>query len=78
MHHVQASIILGVSYLCFWCGELVLGTSSVLAVVMMGLYMNQHKSAISPGCLHFLHEFYEMVSTLNPNPNTSSTRWYQR
>ena len=50
------------SYFAFWLGELVMGTSAVLAVVVMGLYMNAHKSAISPPVLHFLHEFYEMVA----------------
>jgi hypothetical protein len=34
----------------------------VLAVVVMGLYMNYNRASISPAVLHFLHEFYEMVA----------------
>ena len=59
---VEASIVIGMSYLNFWLAELVMGSSAVLAVVVMGLYMNYNKSAVSPGVLHFLHEFYEMVA----------------
>ena len=39
-----------------------MGSSAVLAVVVMGLYMNYYRSSISPTVLHFLHEFYEMVA----------------
>ena len=28
----------------------------------MGLFLNYHKSCVSPDVLHFLHEFYEMVA----------------
>ena len=59
---IEASFIIGMSYFVFWLGELVMGSSAVLAVVVMGLYMNYNKSVISPGVLHFLHEFYEMVA----------------
>ena len=45
----------------FWVSELLVGSSAVLAVVVMGLYMNWYKSAISPKVLVFLHEFYGMV-----------------
>ena len=58
----EVSAIVGMSYLTFWLAELVMGSSAVLAVVVMGLYMNVNKSAISPKVLHFLHEFYEMVA----------------
>ena len=50
------------SYLCFWMGELVCGTSAVIAVVIMGLYVNKHRSEISADVFHFLHQFYEMAS----------------
>ena len=59
---VEASIIIAMSYFAFWLAELVMGSSAVLAVVVMGLYMNYNKSVISPPVLHFLHEFYEMVA----------------
>ena len=46
------------SYLCFWLCELIMGASAVLAVVVMGLYTNAHKSALSPDVLHYMHQFY--------------------
>ena len=60
--YVEVSIVVTMSYLVFWLGELVMGSSAVLAVVVMGLYVNAHKSVITPGVLHFLHEFYEMIA----------------
>jgi NhaP-type Na+/H+ or K+/H+ antiporter len=60
--YIEVSVVLTMSYLVFWLGELVMGSSAVLAVVVMGLYVNAHKSAITPGVLHFLHEFYEMIA----------------
>ena len=63
-HFIEASVIIGMSYLTFWLGEVVMGSSAVLAVVCMGLVMNGNKSTISPRVLHFLHEFYEMVAYL--------------
>jgi len=59
---VEGTLIIGMSYLCFWLGELVVGTSAVIAVVFMGLYMNWHKSALSPEVLHYMHQFYEMIA----------------
>jgi NhaP-type Na+/H+ or K+/H+ antiporter len=59
---VESSFIIGMSYFAFWLSELVMGSSAVLAVVVMGLYMNYHKSVVSPGVQHFLHEFYEMIA----------------
>ena len=59
---IEGSLVIGMSYLCFWSGELVVGTSAVIAVVVMGLYMNEHKSALSPEVLPFMHQFYEMVA----------------
>ena len=43
-------------------GELIVGTSAVIAVVVMGLYINEHKSALSPEVLHYMHQFYEMIA----------------
>ena len=45
---VEASVLLGSSYLVFWLGELVMSSSAVIAVVVMGLYMNYHKESFSP------------------------------
>ena len=59
---VEGSIVLAMSYVCFWSGELVMGSSAVLAVVCMGLYMNYHKACLSPDTLHFLHQFYEFLA----------------
>ena len=44
------------SYMTFWVAEILAGSSAVLAVVVMGLYMNTHKSVISGECYEFLHE----------------------
>lgn len=59
---VETSILVGISYLTFWVGELATGASAVLAVVVLGLYMNYHKSCLSPSVIHFMHEFYEAVA----------------
>jgi sodium/hydrogen exchanger 10/11 len=59
---IEASIIIAFTFLTFWAGELATGASAVIAVVVMGLYVNFHKSAVSNEVLHFLHEFYEMVA----------------
>jgi NhaP-type Na+/H+ or K+/H+ antiporter len=58
---IEGSLLIAFSYITFWAAELVMGSSAVLAVVVFGLYMNLHKSAISPECLHFLHEFFELM-----------------
>ena len=59
---IEGTLIIGMSYLCFWIGELIVGTSAVIAVVVMGLYFNLHKSAMSPDVLHYMHHFYEMIA----------------
>ena len=59
---IEASILISLSFLTFWLGELATGASAVIAVVVMGLYINRHKSCISPEVLHFLHEFYDMIA----------------
>ena len=41
-----------------------MGSSAVLSVVVMGLYMNMHKSVITAECYHFLHEVYELLAHL--------------
>mmetsp|Transcript_41660 Transcript_41660/g.103526 ORF Transcript_41660/g.103526 Transcript_41660/m.103526 type:complete len:1049 (+) Transcript_41660:99-3245(+) len=59
---IEGPIVLAMSYLCFWMGELICGTSAVIAVVVMGLYCNVHKSDISADVFHFLHQFYGMCA----------------
>ena len=59
---IELSLMLGMSYLTFWLGELCLGSSAVIAVVVMGLVVNQGKGAVSPGSLHTIHLFYEMIA----------------
>eukprot|EP00441_Pelagodinium_beii_P041071 CAMPEP_0197632526 /NCGR_PEP_ID=MMETSP1338-20131121/9231_1 /TAXON_ID=43686 ORGANISM="Pelagodinium beii, Strain RCC1491" /NCGR_SAMPLE_ID=MMETSP1338 /ASSEMBLY_ACC=CAM_ASM_000754 /LENGTH=930 /DNA_ID=CAMNT_0043204089 /DNA_START=71 /DNA_END=2863 /DNA_ORIENTATION=+ len=58
--YIEGSLVIGMTYFAFWFSELFMGTSAVLAVVIMGLYINYNKSCISPEVLHFLHLFYEM------------------
>ena len=53
---IEGAVLLSSSYLVFWLGELVMSSSAVIAVVVMGLYMNYHKESFSPDCVHFLHE----------------------
>ena len=54
--YVEVSIVVTMSYLVFWLGEIVMGSSAVLAVVVMGFTVNFYKETISPNVLHFLHE----------------------
>ena len=59
---IEFSIAIGLSYGAFWVAEVLMGTSSMLTVVCMGLYMNANKSSFSPGVLHYLHSFYELMA----------------
>jgi len=59
---IEGSLLIGMTYLCFWLGELITGASAVIAVVVMGLYMNVHKSALSPAVFAYMHQFYEMIA----------------
>ena len=61
---IEGSLLIAVSYVTFWLAELAMGTSAVLAVVVFGLYMNKHRSVISPECLHFLHQAFELICHL--------------
>ena len=62
--HVEASLLLAAAYLLYWLCELCMGASAVIAVVVMGLYLNYHKESFSPDCVHFLHELFEMIAYL--------------
>lgn len=59
---VETSLLIGISYLAFWLGELVMGTSAIVVVVIQGLCVNASKGSISPSSLHIVHSFYEMVA----------------
>jgi len=59
---VETCLVVGMSYFSFWVAEIIMSSSAVLSVIVMGLYTNANKSDISPKVLHFLHEFYEMVA----------------
>ena len=52
---VEITITLAATYLTFYFGEEVLGISGVLAVVMLGIEINQQKTSISPEVETFLH-----------------------
>jgi len=59
---VETSLLIGISYLAFWLGELVMGTAAIVVVVIQGLCVNASKGSISPSSLHVVHSFYEMVA----------------
>ena len=61
---VEVAIVIGSSYLLFWAAELYFKSSAVLAVVVMGLYLNLNHNCISVEVHHFLHQFYEMIAYL--------------
>ena len=52
---VEIAITLTSTYLVFYIGDELLGVSGVLAVVMLGIEINQHRSSISPEVEVFLH-----------------------
>lgn len=54
---VEIAITLSSTYLVFYLGENILGVSGVLAVVMLGIEINQHRTSISPEVEVFLHRF---------------------
>jgi len=61
---VEIAITLSSTYLTFYIGEEVLGVSGVLAVVMLGIEINQHRTSISPEVEVFLHRFWEILAYL--------------
>lgn len=70
--YIEAPVVLAMSYLCFWMGELVCGTSAVIAVVIMGLYVNKHRSEISADVFHFLHQVPPSPPPPEPKPEPPS------
>ena len=59
---VEVTLTLTFAYLTFFTAE-VLGSSGVLAVVALGLYMARNgRTRISPQVEHFLTEFWEMLA----------------
>ena len=65
---VEVSVLIASAYLTFWLGEVVLASSSVLAVVVQGLYINMHKGSISPEVLHFAHQLFEIIAHVRSSP----------
>ena len=60
---VQVTLTLVFAYLTFFVAEGVLGSSGVLAVVALGMWMSRNgREQISPAVEHFLHEFWEMLA----------------
>ena len=59
---VEVSLIVASTYIVFWLAEVVMMSSAVIAVVVMGLTINKRRSAISPEVIHFLHEFYTVLA----------------
>jgi len=59
---IEPCLLVATSYLVFWLAELVMMSSAVIAVVVLGLYVNKHKAVISYECLHFTHSFYELMA----------------
>jgi hypothetical protein len=59
--HIEAAIVIGMTYLVFWLGETIMYTSAVLSVVVMGFYLNNYKACLTPEVAEFLHTFYGMV-----------------
>ena len=62
---VEVTLTLTTAYLVFWLAEVVMGSSAVLAVVFLALYL-KHRShlCISPEVAHVMHEFYELMAYL--------------
>ena len=54
---VEITITLVSTYLTYYIGQFVLNVSGVLAVVMLGLEIKQHKTSISPEVEVFLHRY---------------------
>ena len=59
----EIALTISVAYLCFWTAEMVLSSSAVIAVVIMGFYLNYHRqNVVSPEVVHTMHEFYEIIA----------------
>ncbi|XP_071477800.1 sperm-specific sodium:proton exchanger-like [Diadema antillarum] len=61
---VEITITLAATYLTYYIGDVWLGVSGVLAVVVLGLIVNAEKTSISPEVEVFLHRFWEMLAYL--------------
>lgn len=58
---IEITTSLVTAYVTFFISEAYLGVSSVLAVVVCGMYMSHRRQCISPEVIHTLHEFWEMA-----------------
>ena len=54
---VEITITLAATYLTYYIGDIWLGVSGVLAVVVLGLIVNSEKTSISPEVEVFLHRY---------------------
>uniref|UniRef100_A0A7S4AYE0 Cation/H+ exchanger transmembrane domain-containing protein n=1 Tax=Chrysotila carterae TaxID=13221 RepID=A0A7S4AYE0_CHRCT len=55
----ELSLIVGASYFIFWLCEVVMLSSSVLATVVFGFYLNKYRAAISADAIHFIEQVYK-------------------
>ena len=72
---VEVSIVVVSTYLCFYFAELCMGTSAVLAVVVMGVYLNKHSDCLSSDSHHLMH--CSIVSRRSSSTRCSSHRRLQ-
>lgn len=60
---VEITLMMAMAYLAMIIAEGMLHVSGVMALVISGLYMSSvGRTRISPEVMHFLHEFWEMMS----------------
>lgn len=60
---VEITLTLVLAYACMFVGEGLLHVSGVIAIVTAGLFMSgPGRTRISPEVMHFLHEFWEMLT----------------
>lgn len=58
----EITITLASTYITFYMGEVFLGVSGVLSVVVLGVAMNAQRTMISPEVEKFLHRFWETMA----------------
>ena len=61
---VEITITLCSTYLVYWVSEIWAGSSGVLAVVALGITLNNYRTRISPEVEHFLHRFWHTIAYL--------------
>ncbi|XP_033751585.1 sodium/hydrogen exchanger 10-like isoform X2 [Pecten maximus] len=58
----EITITLASTYITYYMGEVFLGVSGVLSVVVLGVAMNAQRTMISPEVEKFLHRFWETMA----------------